>query len=258
MKNNRNYISSAENGKNLERNQTIDFFRFIAVVSVLLFHFGLLNFNKGYLGVDIFFLISGFLMAQIISNDLSSNIFEFKSFILKRICRIFPTMIVMIVSVNFFTYIFFQPSEVKHHQSASFSTIIFLSNVYFWRTTGYFNSNAQNSSLLHTWSLGIEFQFYCALALLTLIIRRKLNQEIWLKWFGIFGLLSFAFFLYFREIKSIATFFLIPFRFWEFSLGGLIYHLRNARILKFTTKLVVLVLHLAQHKLIYQLMFQLQ
>jgi peptidoglycan/LPS O-acetylase OafA/YrhL len=134
--------------------------RAFAVISVVLFHGFPLIIPGGFVGVDVFFVISGFLISGIIFRDLECNTFSFSDFYARRIVRIFPALIlVLIVSFSFAWFVLYR-DELKQFGSHMSRASVFLSNFILWRESGYFDNVAEVKPLLHLWSLGIEEQFY--------------------------------------------------------------------------------------------------
>ena len=138
----------------------IDGLRAIAVLPVVLFHAEIPGFSGGFVGVDIFFVISGYLITSIIVNDIWSRKFSILSFYERRIRRIFPAFFVMIAILTVVGALFLIPSELKDLGSSTFAATLFLSNMLFWYKSGYFDAPSELNPLLHTWSLGVEEQFY--------------------------------------------------------------------------------------------------
>jgi peptidoglycan/LPS O-acetylase OafA/YrhL len=155
----------------------IDGLRAIAVVSVIVFHAFPSVLPGGYIGVDIFFVISGFLITSIIEREIADHSFSIKSFYLKRIKRLFPALIVVLSATLLFGWVaLFQDefNQVGEHAAAS---VIFLANVSFWKeTSDYFDTASELKPLLHLWSLGVEEQFYLVWPLIiALIVRLQFN-----------------------------------------------------------------------------------
>ncbi|QLE79099.1 acyltransferase [Francisella sp. Scap27] len=140
----------------------IDGLRAIAVLSVVLFHLDVSWVKSGFLGVDIFFVISGFLITSIIIRDLNNDCFSIKNFYLRRMRRILPALITVLVFTTFFAWLILLPQDLKNYTKSLVSAIASVSNLYFYKylSFGYFSTDSTVIPLLHTWSLGIEEQFY--------------------------------------------------------------------------------------------------
>ena len=131
-----------------------------AVLLVLLFHYEIWRFNGGFLGVDIFFVISGFLMASIISNSNEKNNFSISNFYLRRARRITPALLTLIIVIMLIGLIILPPQELIKLSEHAGSSILFFSNFTYMDEAGYFDAVSINKWLLHTWSLSVEWQFY--------------------------------------------------------------------------------------------------
>ena len=140
--------------------QDINGMRAWAVIVVLLFHFKIPGISAGFVGVDVFFVISGFLMTAIIVKGLEGNNFSIWQFYLARIRRIMPALMVLIGVLLVLGWFWLPTPAYQALGSESASALGFLSNIHFFRSAGYFDAATQEKWLLHTWSLGIEFQFY--------------------------------------------------------------------------------------------------
>ena len=138
----------------------IDGLRALAVLGVALFHIGLPYFNGGYIGVDVFFVISGYLITSIIMNDISKNEFSLLNFWERRIRRILPVLLVVIIFTLLISVFFLVPNHFLDFGQSLGAQGLFLTNYMFWREAGYFDNPAQFKPLLHTWSLSVEEQFY--------------------------------------------------------------------------------------------------
>ena len=138
----------------------IDGLRALAVISVLLFHLKITFFNGGYVGVDIFFVISGYLIGSILNNELKEKKLNLKVFFIKRIKRLLPALLVVCLLCWFIALTVLSPYDFISFSKSNLSSIFFLSNFNFWTESNYFDQNSQFKPLLHTWSLGIEMTFY--------------------------------------------------------------------------------------------------
>lgn len=204
--------------------------RAYAVAFVVLFHFGISGFSAGFIGVDIFFVISGFLMTKIIFDKVISNDFSIINFILSRAIRIIPALLIVTVITFIIGWFILDPSQYKKYGAYAASSIVFLSNFLYWKKTGdYFSTNAHEIPLLHTWSLSVEWQFYILFPIVLLIIKRLFNSEIKIKYFIVLiTLLSLLFSIYISKNNPTLSFFLLPSRAWEMLFGGLIYLFFNS------------------------------
>ena len=142
------------------RRADIDTLRAISVISVIIFHLEQSYFPNGYLGVDIFFVISGYVITKSIIKDFSKDKFNFLEFYYKRIKRILPVFLIVLSSTFLFSLFIFLIADLNRFLESLLSSLGFVSNFYFWITGGYFSTNDQLKPLLHIWSLSVEEQFY--------------------------------------------------------------------------------------------------
>jgi peptidoglycan/LPS O-acetylase OafA/YrhL len=202
----------------------IDGLRAVAILLVLIYHC-FPNFLKaGFIGVDIFFVISGYLISHIVFKNLEKNTFSFKEFYLRRIKRIFPVLIIVLISCLIFGWFFFYPEEYQELATQSSSSAIFLANFELLRESGYFDNAAETKPLLHLWSLSIEEQFYIFWPLL-LFLSFKKKYNFLLITLGI-TILSFLANILIIKNHPEAAFYLPICRFWEIMIGGVLAYLQ--------------------------------
>ena len=145
--------------------------RAYAIIVVVLFHFKVRGFSAGFIGVDIFFVISGFLMTKIILEKMYSDTFSFLQFVIARATRIFPALLVLILALSIIGYLLLIPEDFITFSKNAIASIFFLSNIlYFKESSNYFSTESHENILLHTWSLSIEWQFYFILPIFLFII----------------------------------------------------------------------------------------
>src|SRR5579884_620342 len=137
----------------------IDGLRGIAVIGVVLYHAGLGRVRGGFLGVDVFFVISGFLITQFIDERMQQGEFSTGEFYERRVRRILPALFLMLAVCSVLAYFVFTPSDLRDFAESLFATVAFSSNILFWKQGGYFAGPANWKPLLHTWSLAVEEQF---------------------------------------------------------------------------------------------------
>ncbi|MEH6359723.1 MAG: acyltransferase family protein [Amylibacter sp.] len=199
----------------------IDGLRCIAVLAVVFFHFSVPGFSGGFVGVDIFFVISGFLIGGILWQELTTNgKVSFARFYLRRLRRLAPAFVVMAVITSIFAYYILLPFEFREFGKALISSTVYLSNVLFYRQSGYFDSGADEKVLLHTWSLSVEEQFYIFLPFLILIFAKH-HKALHIA-LAVIATLSLLACIWFTRSSHTATFFLFPFRAWELLIGVLL------------------------------------
>ena len=171
----------------------IQFYRGIAVTSVLLYHFDSNIFNYGYLGVDIFFLISGFVISNLVFSKLDENQFSIKDFYFQRFRRIFPSLISFILFVQILIYFFLDHEFIIQTTKGNIYSIFFLSNVYFSQILDYFNISASRNFIINLWSLSVEEQFYIIFPIVALVVSKfSIKKKISI--FLLFTLISLAFY----------------------------------------------------------------
>ena len=198
--------------------------RAYAVIAVLLFHFQIPWFSAGFLGVDIFFVISGFLMTAIIVRGLEKGNFSIWKFYMARIRRIVPALMFLIAVLLVLGWFFLPTPDYKALGSQSAYSSAFISNIYFWRSSGYFDASAHEKWLLHTWTLGVEAQFYLLLPVFLIVLWKIKPQAKTLLWGLIFAFFaSFFLSVVASSLKPVASFYLLPTRGWEFIAGGLVF-----------------------------------
>lgn len=200
----------------------IDGLRAVAVLSVILFHADITGFSGGYIGVDVFFIISGYLITTIIINEKEKNTFSLVQFYINRARRILPLLYLVLIFSTIVAYIVLPPLYLYYFSQSLLSAISFLSNVYFYMKTGYFSPSSEQFPLLHTWSLAIEEQFYLIFPFLmiTLWSLRKKIQFIILLSLGITSLIFSNYLISNNEIDM--NFYLIFSRAWELLAGSII------------------------------------
>lgn len=197
----------------------IDGLRAVAVVSVILYHAGSPLFGGGYVGVDVFFVISGYLITSIILADLESGTFSFARFYERRARRILPPLyVVMAASLPVALWLLF-PADLKSFLSSLGSISVFSSNFQFWSESGYFDVDVELKPMLHTWSLAVEEQYYFLFPLfLVAMVRWKHWPLGWV--FMCVGTASLLLSQWLATAAPAANFFLLPTRFWELAIGS--------------------------------------
>lgn len=209
------------------RRDDIQGLRALAVISVILFHAGVSGFAGGFLGVDVFFAISGYLMAQIIHRDVVQGSFRLRDFYLRRARRILPALYVTLILCCVASWFVQFPAEFEDFTDAMAGSVLFLANaVLMNQSSGYFAVTLENQPLLHMWSLSVEEQFYLLFPVFFLLLLGLGS------WFRVI-VLAFAALVslglaqvYFAESPS-ATFFHLPSRIFEFLVGVLAFEYRR-------------------------------
>jgi peptidoglycan/LPS O-acetylase OafA/YrhL len=199
----------------------IDGLRAIAVTSVIIFHAKNTLLPGGFVGVDIFFVISGFLITTIITRELSLGRFTIAGFYDRRVRRIFPALFAMVLTFLPVAWILMTPGQLKDFSQSVLATGLFLSNVYFFLKTGYFEARAEELPMLHTWSLAVEEQYYIVYPLILIGVfwlrSRPVKPVLWLLFAA-----SLALCLVYGPQHVQSNFFLLPTRGWELLAGALL------------------------------------
>jgi peptidoglycan/LPS O-acetylase OafA/YrhL len=208
---------------NLNFRYDIATLRAMAVISVLLFHFNIPFFEGGFSGVDIFFVISGYLMTKIILNGIDRQQFSLLQFYKKRADRIIPALVFMVLTsllICFFVYMPDDYMEVTRNASAS---LLFCSNIVYALVGSYFGNSADNNIFLHTWSLSVEWQFYLLLPIVLVIANKYLmiDRRYYFNIFLAIIVLNFAGSLVVTRYLPNHSFYQLPPRAWEMLFGGL-------------------------------------
>jgi peptidoglycan/LPS O-acetylase OafA/YrhL len=201
----------------------IDGLRTVAVIPVVLYHMGLSAFPGGFVGVDIFFVISGFLITSLIAQQYEAGSFSLKEFYVRRVRRLVPAL-VPVVAFSFWvawTYLF--PPEFTEFLQSVVGVFTYTSNFVFLIQADYFAEASKLKPLLHTWSLAIEEQFYLILPITLLTCLRIKGRTLALALFAICGAASLAACIYVTEIGNFdLAFFNSAFRFWELLAGSIL------------------------------------
>ena len=206
----------------------IDGLRAIAVVAVLLFHAFPTVLPGGFVGVDVFFVISGYLISTIIFRSQAAGSFSFGEFYAKRVKRIFPALIVVMATTYVVGWLTLFPDEFQRLGRQILAGALFAQNFQLWHETGYFNSLSESMPLLHLWSLSVEEQFYLAFPLIAwACLRARLNQGLVT---GLLWTASLVLCLYLSDLEqySVQAFYLPHTRAWEILSGGLIAYFQTS------------------------------
>jgi len=198
----------------------IDGLRALAVLPVILFHAGFELFSGGFVGVDVFFVISGYLITTILVEDIEKNRFSLVSFYERRARRILPALFFVMLMCLPFAWAFMPPSQMEDFSQSLIAVSLFVSNILFWRESGYFDSAAEDKPLLHTWSLAVEEQYYLLFPVfLILAWRFGKDRVFWTIVF--FAGISLALSEWGWRNSPTANFYLSPTRAWELFAGSI-------------------------------------
>ncbi len=205
----------------------IDGLRAVAVLSVVFYHFGLAPFSGGFVGVDVFFVISGYLISNLIMQEMRhTGSFDFKRFYIRRMRRLLPAMGVTFAGTALLALAMYSPERLQAFGQSLAAAVFSVSNILFWSESGYFDADAHLKPLLHTWSLGVEEQFYLLWPALLWVFTRKAGPSGQLIVLATVGLLSFGLnYLWvsghFDAEYTSTIFYLTPFRIFELVIGAM-------------------------------------
>ena len=201
--------------------EDIEGLRAVAVLAVIVFHIAPLQFPGGFIGVDVFFVISGYLITQGIVERLRANRFTLTEFYVRRAKRILPANLAVVLITLITGYFLLLPHEYAFLAESAVATALFVSNIFFMLESGYFSNALKTNALLHMWSLSVEEQFYLVFPLIIILIYA------WSRFFVIMTLLiisimSFALGMFLLTQNEAQAFFLAPARFWQFIAGAVL------------------------------------
>ena len=204
----------------------IDGLRALAVIPVVLFHMDIAAFSGGFIGVDVFFVISGFLITSIIAHDLdgsSGRRFSLANFYERRVRRIFPALFAVLIGTTALAAVVLLPRDFESYSKSLVATAAFASNIHFFRQYGYFDAESHTKPLLHTWSLAVEEQFYLVFPLLMVLLFRWLRRRDRVGMaLAAVAVASFVLSAWQVRTRPEAAFYLAPARAWELMLGALL------------------------------------
>lgn len=195
-----------------------------AVIAVIFYHFGVTGFNGGFIGVDVFFVISGFLMTGIVIKGLERGSFSVIGFYMARGRRILPALLVLCAVLLALGWFVLLPPDYKLLSSHSVYALTFLSNVEFWQEAGYFDAASHEKWLLHTWSLSVEWQFYLILPLALWVVWRLKPGRLVQAWsITVLLVASLSASIWVTSTQPSTAFYLLHTRAWEMLTGGLVF-----------------------------------
>ena len=197
----------------------IDGLRALAVTAIIAFHLGISRISGGFVGVDIFYVISGFLIGHIVVGEIEEGTFSIWRFYQRRLKRILPALFAMVAFTTLATLFILFPVELSDYARSMIATTLWVANVYFWQTTNYFRID-KTTPLLHCWSLGVEEQYYLVFPLLMALVFR-LRPTLLPAVMTLIAVGSFALSIALTISAPMANFYLLPTRAWELLLGAL-------------------------------------
>jgi peptidoglycan/LPS O-acetylase OafA/YrhL len=200
----------------------IDGLRAIAVLVVVFFHFGVETFSGGFIGVDVFFVISGFLITRLIIDGINGETFTFGGFYLRRARRLLPALLFTVFASFAAGCIIFSPQHLERLGGSALHGILSISNFFFWGESGYFDADAKVKPLLHLWSLSVEEQFYFIWPMTIVFLqRRSFSRIVTPLMFVTLGVASWAFAEWCLKVDPSAAFYMLPSRIVEFCMGAI-------------------------------------
>jgi peptidoglycan/LPS O-acetylase OafA/YrhL len=202
----------------MDYRREIDGLRALALLPVIFFHAGFELFSGGFVGVDVFFVISGYLITTVILIDLEKGKFSIIHFYERRARRILPALFIVIFVCIPFAWLWLLPADMKKFSQSLVAVVLFVSNIFFARESGYFDTEAEFKPLLHTWSLAVEEQFYIFFPIL-LILFWTLNKKLLIFLLGLIFIVSFSLAQYSLNLKSNTAFYFLTTRGWELLIG---------------------------------------
>ena len=199
----------------------IDGLRALAVIPVILFHAGFKTFSGGFVGVDVFFVISGYLITTIILAEKQAGTFSIINFYERRARRIMPALFLVMFACLLFAWFWLSPQDMKSFSQSLVAVSAFASNILFWRTSGYFDTATELKPLIHTWSLAVEEQYYVLFPLF-LLLTWKLGKRWIVALLALIGLISLSTAQWGSQIYPSFTFYQLPTRGWEILVGAFV------------------------------------
>ncbi|WP_315720458.1 MULTISPECIES: acyltransferase family protein [unclassified Bradyrhizobium] len=214
----------------LEYRPDIDCLRAFAVISVIGFHYEVPGFGGGFVGVDVFFVISGYVISRLIWAGLATDSFSFLTFYERRARRLLPALYLLILVTGIAGYVLVPPSDYRMFFGSAISTLLFSSNIFFWMETGYFDLPTMGKVLIHTWSLSVEEQFYFLFPVITWLWSKLFRDPASRSSLAlvIAGTMALCIVdeLLIKNSAS-AAFYLAPLRAWEFLIGSIAFFLHR-------------------------------
>ena len=214
--------------------------RALAVLSVVIFHFAEEKLPGGFIGVDVFFVISGYLMTSIIINKLDKDRFSLMEFYFARINRIIPALAVLCASLLLIGFVALSPVEYAKLSKQAASSVVFISNLVYYSESGYFAESSLENWLLHTWSLSVEWQFYLLYPIVLLALNKVLSRDKLKVFIVVSTLLSLLLSAWLTQQNPSLSYYVLPTRAWEMLVGGLafLYPIKLSQALSKTSALL--------------------
>jgi peptidoglycan/LPS O-acetylase OafA/YrhL len=214
-------LSLRREASSMKYRPEIDGLRALAVIAVVFYHGGVAGFRGGFVGVDVFFVISGFLITSLILTDVQRGEFSLLGFWERRARRILPALLTVVLVALAVGLILMVPEDFETLSRSAIAQSVFASNIFFWREAGYFGPTADELPLLHTWSLAVEEQFYLLFPVSLFLISRYALR---LRWIAVAAAVVVSLLISIWAIDGHETsgFYLLPSRAWELGVGALV------------------------------------
>lgn len=206
----------------------VDGLRTVAVLLVLFFHVGFNSISGGFVGVDIFFVISGYLITGILVSGIEKGTYKYSTFILSRISRLYPTLIFILIACLLFGFLIFTPGDYKELGISSLYSALSISNFHFMLGSGYFDTSSEINPLLHTWSLSVEQQFYLIWPIV-IFLAMKSGRKLAVALIVISGAASLIASQMMTQVNPTQNYFMMPYRIFEFAAGGILFFIGNEK-----------------------------
>lgn len=225
----------------------VDGLRTVAVLLVLLFHVGFSSISGGFVGVDIFFVISGYLITGILVSGMEKGTYKYSTFITSRISRLYPTLLTILIICLLLGFLILTPNDYKELGISSLYSALSISNFHFMLGAGYFDTSYEVNPLLHTWSLSVEQQFYLIWPII-IFVAMKSGRKLAVSLIVIAGVISLLASQMMTKINPTQNYFMMPYRIFEFAAGGILFFIPND---KARNKLITTILFLIGVALIF-------
>ncbi|EEK8465003.1 acyltransferase [Salmonella enterica] len=206
----------------------VDGLRTVAVLLVLFFHAGFTSLSGGFIGVDIFFVISGYLITGILVSSVEKKKFNYITFMLSRVSRLYPTLLAIILLTLAFGFLIYTPGDFKELGVTSVYSALSASNFHFMLGAGYFDTSSEINPLLHTWSLAVEQQFYLVWPIV-IWLSMKASRKLAMAMIAASGIASLIASQYMTHIDPTQNYFMVQYRIFEFAAGGLLFFIPNSK-----------------------------
>lgn len=197
----------------------IDGLRAVAVIAVIFFHAGFKSFRGGFVGVDVFFVISGYLITTILLTEKDQGGFSLVNFYERRARRILPALFLVVFVSLIYAWFWLLPTDMKDFSQSLIAVSTFSSNILFWQTSGYWDTTSELKPLLHTWSLAVEEQYYLFFPLFLMLVWRYRRRWIFVSFMGV-AIASLSAAQWGAYNEPTASFYLLPTRLWELAIGA--------------------------------------